>query len=606
MTFPSSMKELPFRVEALQIDLTKILQKASLRRGSIKLQVEDSLKENSVQIQCVHGNFELHVRAIPGERAATFYKGLRQLGFLFPHPRVQISPTLEQMRRACGQTYLWKPTLRMRGLHLHTLHPSEWVHGFFLDSPRVAEEMVRWLARNGQNVLDLSLLRIPLPILKEKVSPHFKLAQSFEIHTGVSIGTATQQQKTYKLLNLFEALTGFGADRKIEAGLNALFAAIPLSFIVIEAGTSEFTPTSYEKTLAWLNLSGKIAKENEIVLFTKIHVSSNQTHEKWGNFNFLPQYSSANVGIWPHTVMFYGLLDQSAPMYGNKSFEHIKGFMEAQKSKRPTWYYPETGYWIGMDQDVPLFLTDYLRTRSEDMNWLSENHYEGQANFSTGHALGGWLWDWNLALMTDADYHFDPFTTLTLLGEDVEVWQRILDFQKTWFKDRNLIAYLSAANLQDELSSHRIHERMTMKELSNNLIETRHEVEVLERGLKEWPGLAGVKNLELRTLLEITQLRHRHALELRRAILGDKKIHLDQAQSHRLEAMEKIEGLSKLETNYPELPLFEKHRNPTSYQFGYVYLASSTYFWKREETQIRTNSFFPFTENIIDVWEILF
>ena len=62
----------------------------------------------------------------------------------------------------------------------------------------------------------------------------------------------------------------------------------------------------------------------------------------------------------------------------------------------------------------------------------------------------------------------------------------------------------------------------------------------------------------------------------------------------------------KLPTNYPGLPLFKKHGNPTSYKFGYVYPAIETYYWKREERQIITKIFFPMRDNLVSIWHILF
>src|SRR5690606_26296144 len=127
-----------------------------------------------------------------------------------------------------------------------------------------------------------------------------------------------------------------------------------------------------------------------------------------------------SVGVLPHTVMFYGVVEDKAPMYGNKNFHGIRDFMVKEKSKRPTWYYPETSYWVGMDVDIPLFLTDYFRSRAEDVKFLYDNQIEGQLNFTTGHALGYWLFDWNLALINDLDYQFDPMTALRLLDRDIE------------------------------------------------------------------------------------------------------------------------------------------------------------------------------------------
>lgn len=594
----------------LRSDLALIEAEGLLKKGTLQLLELAPGESNQVKVSCKGASLEFRVRATPGEESATLYKGLREAGFLFPHPRWQITPSETQRRRACGKTFGWNPTLKYRGFHLHTLHPNEWVHGFFMYKPRIAEDTVRWIARNGQNLIDMNLVRsVPFEELRDQIAPAYRLANQFGIYTGVSLGLAFTQQKSYKLINLWQAFTGFGADPAIEAGLVKLTRALPLSFLVLEAGTSEFTPVSYEKSRKWMNLAARIAREQSTALFIKVHVSTNQKHEQWGNFNFLPQHADPAVGILPHTVFFYGLLDPKTPIYGNKDFSEMRQFIVQERGKRPTWYYPETSYWIGMDLDIPLLLTDYLRTRAEDYKWLHDQGVEGHLNFSTGHALAGWLMDWNVALMADADYKFDPYTALRLLGEPLDVWKAHVEFQKLWFKEKGLIAPLSAANLQDELSeTERIHDRNTMKQLSNNPEELRRELALLQEGLKHWPAWEKVKNFELRELLHDTWRRHQHALYLRRALATPEKAveFLNQAAAQREQMQASLKGLSKLPTSYPELPLFERHLNPTSYQFGYVYPAASGYFWDREEVQIRHKQFFPFKGNMYDVWNILF
>jgi hypothetical protein len=41
------------------------------------------------------------------------------MGFLFPHPRIELKPTLEKLRTFCGRKFVWKPRLGDRGFHLH-------------------------------------------------------------------------------------------------------------------------------------------------------------------------------------------------------------------------------------------------------------------------------------------------------------------------------------------------------------------------------------------------------------------------------------------------------------------------------------------------------
>lgn len=262
-----------------------------------------------------------------------------------------------------------------------------------------------------------------------------------------------------------------------------------------------------------------------------------------------------------------------------------------------------------MDIDVPLLLTDYLYSRAEDFKFVYLNEIEGHINFTTGHAMGYWLFDWNLALINDLDYDFSPTIGLKLLGEPVKTWERMIAFQHEWIKKKGLIKMLSSANLQDDLSkTERIHERFTMKELREDREQTKKEIALLEEGLEKWPDFSDVKNQELKDLLTITKLRHQHAIDLRKGLRhrNQTKHWVDKARVSRREANDLVDKLALLPTNYPELPLFEMHANPTSYQFGYTYPAKSMYWWKREEKQVVRDSYIPWRDNIFDVWNILF
>jgi hypothetical protein len=606
----ANLRRLTADVKELRHDLELIEQKAGLTAGTLNLKSVQEAPESIARISCAKNKYFIDVKAPAGEQSSTFYKALREMGFLFPHPVFQISPQADQLKKTCGKLIAWRPALKYRGMHFHNLHPNEWVHGFFMHKPKIAEASVRWLARNGQNIFDMNLVRsIPYEDIEEQLKPQFELARKFEIHPGVTLGLALNQQKSYKLLNLWQAFTGWGADGAIKDGLLKLVETLPISFVNMEAGTSEFTPTNYDQTVKWLNLSAQSLHEKNVALVIKVHCSTNQFHSTYGNYNYLPQYASPHVGILPHTVMFYGLLDKSAPVYGNKDFSDLRNFMQKEKTKRPTWYYPETSYWIGMDMDLPLLITDYLLTRTQDIKWLYYQGIEGNLNFTTGQGLGYWLFDWNTALMVDLDYDFDFYTTLRLLGEDVNVWRKHVEFQHTWFKEKGLLAMLSAANLQDELSeTERIHSRYTMKQLWENPEEVKKEISLLEEGLKAWPPVEGIRNTELLKVMQITKLRHQHALNLRYAILNKeaRKPYVEKAKTFRGEAQPLIEAISLMPTNYPELPLFERHDNPTAYQFGYAYPAASFYFWKREERQVGSGSFAAWNGNMYNVWRILF
>jgi len=611
---PSNIAPLSANQEAIKNDIQKVMQRAGFSTSSIQLNIEKSQKveSNTVKIECSENVIALNVSAKPHEWGATAYLGLQKMGFLFPHPRIQISPDQSKMMKACGQTFTWKPTFRYRGFHLHTMHPSEWVSGFLMGETKIANDLVRWLARNGQNVFDLNLLKQKKKTIYKNLKAPFALAKKLGVHPGISLGAALHQQNSYKLLGIIRALTGMGSVKKLKKGVNKLADNIDFDFFVMEAGTSEFTPVPYGKAMEWMEAAAEVLEERQRQLFIKVHVSTNQSNDQYGNFNFLPQYTNSNVGIFPHTVMFYGLYDKHVPMYGNDSFEHMLQFTEQEFKKRPTWYYPETSYFIGMDIDHPLFLTDYLTNRALDMKNLSKLGLEGQANFTTGHENGYWLFDWNLALLANSEFNFSPYAALDLLGEKRSTWEPIVEFQTKFIKDGELISILSAPNFQDELTKgHRIHERNIIKELVNDSKKLETEINKLVEALKEVPATDTIQNEELRIMTEVTFLRIQHALQTRLALRHPKKSparaeHLLKAQDIRLEATAKMMKIYFSYNRYPDSKVYEKWRkNPTAYDYGYGYPTRTLHFWKREEKQVEKEKFSPFFMNIYNVLDIV-
>lgn len=598
-------------------DLKLILKNADLSPNLISFDVSEVLKdadENIVEIYCpINSNkIQLNIKSKPEEWASTFYYGLQRLGFYFPHPRKQISPNIENLFNKCGMSFAWNPTFKYRGFHLHTMHPNEWVHGFLMDKKKISTDLVRWLARNGQNIFDVSLLKIPLKKLVTSLTPAAELADDFGIQVGYSLSFALNQQNSYKLIPLISSTTGLYDEFYLKRNLEKLIKSLNFNFITLEAGTSEFTSVNYERALKWMESARVILKKSNRKLFMKVHVSSNQKHKKWGNFNFLPQFTHPDIGVLPHTVMFYGLFDQKVPMYGNKNFSDIYNFTIEQNSKRSVWYYPETSYWIAMDMDAPLFLTDYLVARAQDMKELSQKNIEGHFNFTSGHENGYWLFDWTIALNTNKDYHFDPFIGLKLLGEDETCWRDLVNFQTKFLKEKGLISILSFPNLQDELSKkHRIHERNLLKELKNNSYLINKEINSLDQALSNITSTECIINEELKTMMQITELRIHHALNVRLALKNRsnknlKMKYLDLAKSFRMEAKLKMDKMITHHQLYPEARLYERQKNPTSYSFGYLWPASQLHFWELEEKRVLKSNYNPFFMNIYNMIKIIF
>ena len=193
---------------------------------------------------------------------------------------------------------------------------------------------------------------------------------------------------------------------------------------------------------------------------------------------------------------------------------------------------------------------------------------------------------------------------MKLLNEDPAVWDKILKWQTQYIKRQQLIQALSSANFMDDLYplAPKTHERLLMRELKGHPL--LGQIAWLKRAADETPDFSGVKNEELRLLLEITGLRVQHALLLREAIRDGRPP--DAAKKVREAALVKMNMVREKYNRYPESFIFEEKENPTSYPYGYGWPAATLHFWEREEMIIRNRQGWnPFYMNIYNPLRIL-
>lgn len=597
---------------SVQADVASLLRSTD---SSLQINFSSQInsKNNSVRLQCQGKNLTFQVQATDYELTSTLYYGLRQLGFLFPHPRITIKPEISRLRKNCGKTWVWKPRLTERGFHLHTMHPSEWVAGYFMGYHSIAQDTNLWLVRNQQTHLQVQTLQLS-ETEKEHLENTLKHARSLGLKIGLSVSFGMIQQRSNNLIPYWSVLTGVNDIKYLQANLQKFIDRFTLDFISFELGSSEFTPTQPERTIAWMNAAAEVTRKSKKGLYMKVHASNNQHHKKYGNFNFLPQYAVPDVGVMPHTVYFYGLIDTLAPMYHRQDYADMREFYLSEVKKRPSIYYPETSYFIFMDMDAPLLLTDYLKIRTDDVDWMQEHGLTSQINFSTGQEVGYWLFDYQVALTADSDSRKNPFMALQLIGEDTDVWKKIINWQHTHIKNKQLIQALFFSNLLDELPFVKpIHDHILLRDWQKNRPALSEQVAGLELALKEAPSFNEVRNEELRLMLEVTELRMRHSLDLRRAALldssSDKNLRdsfLNSATQHRLTAFKKMNLLFDKYSRYPEIDLTADYwQNPTSYAFPYLVTARSMELWEREERFLKENRQSPFFMNRVNPLRII-
>ncbi|MFO0664147.1 MAG: hypothetical protein U0174_09350 [Polyangiaceae bacterium] len=356
------------------------------------------------------------------------YALLEELGFSFLHP---LSPTKPASLTFPASTIdrTDAPRFRVRGIHLHTMHPlelTELLEGFGKTGPgdqagfdaRLPEwdSFLEWMLANRQNRVEWVLLWADgwkdfgdSAVRQQRLRTLIEHAHARGISAGADAALALQQQHMFRLIRDFGDLES--EKSQIRSRLDWLYDA-GFDFLSTESGSTEFTHPEPSRMLAWMNEAAEHSVRRGRTATIKVHCSTGQVAEGYTdpkgaplNFNFLPHYATPKLGVLPHTVQVYGLHDP-APTYGNVDFRYMKDFLEEEVGSREVLWHPETAYWVTYDS-VPLFLPLYAERRVSDLRILAADEragrmgrgahagkpLDGQMVFSSGWEWGYWLND---------------------------------------------------------------------------------------------------------------------------------------------------------------------------------------------------------------------
>lgn len=558
-----------------------------------------------------------------------------KLGFQFYHPRESFLPQLESWPLPDNWTMEGRPVFDKKGFHLHTMHPLELAQALhdpaFPDGLNWIEEYVLWLARNGQNYFDFSLMEGVDEDLEAWVAyaaQFTQFAQDRGILCGLDVSLHMVQQKSYKLVE-FKPKDFRSAEKQIRQRIQTLMKAnwdiINLEFNLAEfvGGMEKLRDRMREAVLDEL----KQYPNTKVVGRQHVVKPENELGGKHGQASLnVPQ--SNEMGLLVHTVMCYALEDSTAPVYELKNFQHVKALLAQENQVRETWYYPESAYWVTFDNSIPLLLLPYLSARLRDIQVTQKMGIPGHLTFSSGWEWGYWMIDWSIARWSWDIFENgkkrpkSPLQFLPeLIGEPaVEEMAKVLKAQEAYFIGKDMMRFLCPTNPTDELPkkfSKQFQPRMPLKwaemrkrknaALVDSLFE---EASVLFELFQLHNQAAesirkGSKNplaAEIANAIQVTGLRclHQYVL-LGIAAEGSKEI--DEAAQVRLLAL----GLAKDQRNhyrYPLKLLIGSYPSFTSYDFGYLHTADQLHFWKREEMQYLKRRKGPFFMNKYDLLKI--
>ncbi len=556
------------------------------------------------------------------------YTLLQAAGVIYLHPEQTHYPT-GTVAMPTLPTGVQVPSFEVRGFHEHTQHPiimSDYLLVPDIEGGRAAvSRYIKWLARTRQNALSFhGLNTIELEAWLPYMADIEAEGDEYGVDVGIFLSFADQQQHNFKLIETLEE----NEEAQIAESLDLIMAA-GFDYIGFQIGTSEFTMPEEGSVVRWLNFAAAhLARHHPAVRpYTWVHITCDLHLEDGSNFFHQSLQADTGMGALVHTTMFYTLYDP-APVYGCQNFRHQIEYMEEANGQREMLFFPETAWWLGFDNTVPLLMPITGLSRERDIRRvLSDHDVRGHVTFTTGREWTYWQYDHYLTRSTwDGGLSWREYAQqiAPLYGSHGGAVATVLgawaDLQAEHIYDTNpeIYFYLSGELPQDEagvragvvarqpklaLSSVLGYDdeafgqwqsrdyamleamRVAYAELLDQLPPTESvEGSALQRQLYG----------ELRRTAELFVMRIDHALNIYGGVIaaraGDEEAAtaaLDGAReiSTRVVAMV-AEGEAGY--RYPLELLAEEKPSLTAYPFGYLYETRTGFFWTRREDQLAT------------------
>ncbi|MHB8872310.1 MAG: hypothetical protein ACYC8T_01360 [Myxococcaceae bacterium] len=333
---------------------------------------------------------------------------LEELGFRFFHPSATHVPqTLAVVPSSPAFDRLHTPEQRLRGLHLHTLHPTEAYFDFWEPGDEHlagARRVIDWTVKNRGNYLQwVALDDIQRPGGAEAWRAHTRQILDYAHARGITVGLGVQLfgkgnlQKAFDLID-DPAVADPRAD--VRARLSVVLEGLPFDRISLSFG--EFSGVEPALFIQRLNLAAEVISElaPAAELCGIIHVGNYPDLQvdyggKRQLFYFLVDYADPKIVPWVHTVMYFNLFEDAGGAYLHDEFaDHRAYLLDRLRRGLRVGYQPESAYWVAFDNSIPTYLPLYLRSRWFDLAEV------GRLSRAAGHAelaehvlfTTGWEW----------------------------------------------------------------------------------------------------------------------------------------------------------------------------------------------------------------------
>jgi hypothetical protein len=568
----------------------------------------------------------------PGDAVAGYFAFLELLGARFFHPLESYVPSLGSIRLPAQVNLQRTPMTAVRGIHLHLLHPTEYLAAFNVASPQNLENALRfvdWLVHTGQNHVQWWILQA---MDWQTWRPHANAIIQHAHARGVTVGVEVMMWSGSSFQGGVELIQNRSVwQQQMEAGVEDI---LQVPFDQLEVNLGEFTNTQPEELITWLDTTtAYIRTHHPAVAFSVVNHVGNYENlyldfrgQQDVFFYHLPGYADSRLINAVHTVGWYDLY-RPAGMYEHADFNLHRDFILRQLPQRKVRYFPESAYWVSADVDVPMLLMEYSHARWWDIHHLHRDitdmglpPLDGHVVFSSGHEWGYWLGDYvaaralwdpeasyesHLAHVMDIHEGCSEVATAALVGAAAVQTQHLFG--------GDIMGYLSGEDLHDDLGAlgnilthprrvqfeelvtmdaagraahHQTLDRLMAFEgaIQEHTVRMSAVCSVLEPVRARWCH-------ELAAGINMTRLRAQHSRLLNEAVLAalenpesNWESTLRAASETRAAAAAEIQR-REAHYRFPLAELATAYDNLTVYEFGYLKQASDQCFWRRQEMQ---------------------
>jgi len=533
------------------------------------------------------------------------------------------------------------PEIRVRGYQLHTLHPIESYYAFWEPSPGSTDDahrIIDWIIKHRGNyvqwvglddILDADRHAAWKPFTRELID--YAHARGVRVGFNLQLFGRSNLQLAFDLVDADPAITPI--PEQIAARLPLITADLP--FDVYDLSFGEFFNVEDEAAVdRFVGAIDEVKRQLDVLapqaeLHGFVHVGAEQRVSYRGEdnllFYFLIKFADPAIIHDVHTTMFYNLFETTSGAYHHEDFsEHRAYLFDQMCSGRRGSYIPETAYWVAFDNSVPQYLPLYVHNRWLDLDQLRAQSpcpdvpLDAHVLFSTGWEWGYWLHDVT-ALRASYELPASPDVLVReAFGRDlaaaVDPVMALSDLQREYLHHADLMAYIAGRALDIDVGRTMgivsQPDRVTFDDLVAGASVPAFSADVLaplevyadrldaiaaQLARADLPSTSWGD--ELRDGFAIDRLRARFVIATYQAVLAHLGGAPDEATTRVDEAARLLaEAMPVVQRRHGDLHDTHRRRlldassdanpNQTFYQYGYLYMADTLCYWRRELAQV--------------------